>query len=117
MRNQLKTPHGIWKVVDNDVGELKKNEDQAIQRRIEELDVNEEITNDRVKKARAEKESTPLPKDWVNLKNHPNELVIGNIDDGVKIRRPLIEYQSNFTYISIVEPMNNKEALEDKCWV
>ena len=43
--------------------------------------------------------------------------VIGDIGEGVKTRRALNEFQSNFAYISIVEPENTQENLEDECWV
>ena len=79
--------------------------------------MNEETTNNGVEETRVKEDSNALPKDWVNVKDHPKELVIGKIDDGMKTKRALNEFQSNFSYISIVEPKNNKEALEDECWV
>ena len=72
-----------------------------------------------IKEESIEKEETYtlLPKDWAKIKDHPIEQVIGEIGEGVKTRRALNECQSNFTYISIVEPKNTKEALEDESWV
>ena len=77
---------------------------------MEELKINEETIKN-------EEASTSLPKDWARIKNHPIEQVIGEIGEGVKTRQALNEFQSNFAYISIVEPKNTKEALEDESWV
>ena len=97
-------------VVDDDVGTLKKEDNQDIQKGLEEMNINE----DSIEK---EETHTSLPKDWARVKNHPIEQVIGEIGEGVKTRRALNEYQSNYAYISIVEPKNTKEALEDESWV
>ncbi|MBN8157159.1 hypothetical protein J0J30_24525, partial [Vibrio vulnificus] len=54
---------------------------------------------------------------WVSIKDHPIEQVIGNIGDKVRTRRGLNEQMSNVAFVSLVEPKNIKEALEDEHWV
>ena len=48
------------------------------------LKMSEEQTTNNLEETRVEKEPNPLPKDWTNMKDHPKELVIGKIEDGVK---------------------------------
>ena len=72
-------------VVDDDVGTLEKNDDQDIQKGLEQLNINEESI-------KREETSTSLPKDWAKIKDHPIEQVIGHIREGVKIRRALNEF-------------------------
>ena len=57
-----------------------------------------------------------LPKDFVEVRNHPHRDVIGNISDNVRTR----SHFNLFTYIaftSTFEPKNIKEALLDNSWI
>ncbi|MBN8156934.1 hypothetical protein J0J30_23325, partial [Vibrio vulnificus] len=51
------------------------------------------------------------------MKDHPIKQVIGNISDKVRTRRGLNEQMSNAAFVSLVEPKNIKEALEDEHWI
>ena len=88
---------------------MKKNDNHAIQKGLEKLNINKESI-------KIEEASISLTKDWVRVKDHPIEQVIGDIGEGVKTRRTLNAFQSNFAYISVVEPKNTQEALKDKYW-
>jgi hypothetical protein len=49
-------------------------------------------------------------------KNHPQELIIGDPDQGIRTRRSN-EVVSNSCFVSKFEPKNVKEALTDECWI
>lgn len=49
-------------------------------------------------------------------KNHPQELIIGDLDQGITTRRS-IGVVSNFCLVSKMEPKNVKEALTDEFWI
>ena len=49
-------------------------------------------------------------------KNHPQELIIGDLDQGIRTRRTN-DIVSNSSYVSKFEPMNVKEALIDDFWI
>ena len=57
-------------VVDDDVGTLEKDDNQDIQKGLEEMNIKEESIE-------KEETHTSLPKDWANIKDHPIEQVIG----------------------------------------
>ena len=75
---------------------MKKNDNHAIQKGLEKLNINKESI-------KIEEASISLTKDWVRVKDHSIEQVIGDIGERVKTRRALNEFQSKFAYISIVE--------------
>ena len=49
-------------------------------------------------------------------KNHPEEQIIGDANDGVQTRRQLM-YQTETAYLSHIEPTSIKEACKDENWV
>ena len=49
-------------------------------------------------------------------KNHPKELIIGDLDKGITTRRSN-EVVSNSCFVSKLEPKNVKEALTDEVWI
>jgi len=49
-------------------------------------------------------------------KNHPQELIIGGPDQGVRTRRAN-DIVSNSCFVSKFEPKNVKEALTDEFWI
>ena len=49
-------------------------------------------------------------------KNHPQDLIIGNPDQGVTTRRS-IGVIANSGFVSKIEPKNVKEALADEFWI
>ncbi|KAJ8768804.1 hypothetical protein K2173_023708 [Erythroxylum novogranatense] len=80
------------------------NKVEEIESKIEELKLDEE-------------NHAPDIKTLAKAKNHPMEQVIGDLNDGLKIRRNVYENMSNSAFISLVEPKNIKEALEDENWL
>ena len=59
--------------------------------------------------------STELPKAYVEVRNHPRDLVIGDINQGVQTRSKL-NYMTQIAFISLIEPKNIKEACADDFW-
>ena len=57
-----------------------------------------------------------LPKTWKYMKNHPRDLIIGDISQGVKTRSipPII---SNYAFLSKIEPKTVDEALNYNSWI
>jgi hypothetical protein len=49
-------------------------------------------------------------------KNHPQDLIIGNPDEGVTTRR-LVGVIANSCFVSKIEPKNVKEALTNEFWI
>ncbi|MCI04619.1 hypothetical protein A2U01_0025666, partial [Trifolium medium] len=66
-----------------------------------------------------EPESTPQvpPKTWKKVNYHPQELIIGNTEDGIKTRRSLQSTENLLRMISQIEPRNIEEAIIDESWV
>jgi len=49
-------------------------------------------------------------------KNHPQDLIIGNPDQGITTRRSVVVI-ANSCFVSEIEPKNVKEALTDEFWI
>jgi hypothetical protein len=49
-------------------------------------------------------------------KNHPQDLIIGDLDQGIRTRRSN-DIVSNSCFVSKFEPKNVKEALTDEFWI
>jgi len=49
-------------------------------------------------------------------KNHPQDLIIGNTDQGITTRRS-IGVVTNSCFVSKIEPKNVKEAMTDEFWI
>ena len=49
-------------------------------------------------------------------KNHPEELIIRDMNDGVHTRRKLL-YQTEIALLSHIDPISIKEACKDESWV
>ena len=58
-----------------------------------------------------------LPRATRTVKNHPPELVIGDITAGITTRRGRANYCANAAFLAQEEPKNIKEALEDENWI
>ena len=54
--------------------------------------------------------STDLPKVFVEVRDHPHDMVIGDISQGVQTRSKL-NYMINVSFISLIEPKNVKETV------
>jgi hypothetical protein len=52
----------------------------------------------------------------MNQKNHPEELIIGDMNDGVHTRRQLL-YQTKIALLSHIEPISIKDACKYENWV
>jgi len=59
--------------------------------------------------------STKVPSIRVQ-KNHPQDLIIGNDDQGITTRRS-VGVIANSYFVSKIEPKNVKEALTDEFWI
>lgn len=49
--------------------------------------------------------------------NHPTDLIIGNLNDGMLTRKRLVNFTQYVCFTSLIEPKNIKEALLDTSWV
>ena len=49
-------------------------------------------------------------------KNHPEELIIGNLEQGITTRKSN-DVIANSCFVSMFEPKNVKEALTDELWI
>ena len=49
--------------------------------------------------------------------SHPKELIIGNLDEGIKTRAKVKEITNTLAFISEVEPKNVEDALKDESWI
>ena len=58
-----------------------------------------------------------LPKSTRTVKNHPPELVIGDVTDGIKTRRGKANFCAYAAFLAQEEPKNVADALEDENWV
>ena len=68
-------------------------------------------------KKKAQCDQRSLLKNWINVKNHPLEQVIGDVKEGVKTRKAHNEFQNHYAFISQIEPKNVLEAIEDESWM
>ena len=59
----------------------------------------------------------PLGPDIRWNKNHPSDLVIGNLSSSVRTRNQILENFSNSAFISQIEPKKIDEALTDPDWI
>jgi len=57
-----------------------------------------------------------LPKDFVEVRDHPHQNVIGNISDNVRTRSQLNLF-THVAFTSSLEPKNIKDALLDDSWI
>ena len=62
------------------------------------------------------KEIRNVPREWRHQPNYPNEYIIGDSSQGVKIRS-LSKKTTNLTLLSQIEPKNVQDVLMDKSWV
>ena len=57
-----------------------------------------------------------LPKEWIEPKGLSKDNIIGDIEQGVSIRRKLAFFQ-HVAFVSQIEPKNVNDALCDSNWV
>ena len=55
----------------------------------------------------------PLPKDWRFASNHPKDLIIGDVYNGVTTQSKLYDLCGHFAFISHIKPKNILEAEAD----
>jgi hypothetical protein len=55
-----------------------------------------------------------LPKSWNVVHSHPKELIINEIEHGVRTRSKLKNICNNMTFLSQIESKNINEAIEDE---
>ena len=56
-------------------------------------------------------------RNWKYFKSHPQDLIIGNPEVGVKTRSKLRNISENLAFLSQSEPKNIEEALTDEYWI
>jgi hypothetical protein len=59
---------------------------------------------------------SPVPSSRVKL-NHPREDMLGNVDEGLRLRNRVLNQVSHSCYLSQLEPKKVTEALKDVSWV
>ena len=68
-----------------------------------------------------ENATTPVaqfqPKPWKHQKSHPMELIVSDIRKGTQTRSQLRNFCAFHAFLSIFEPRNHTEALEDADWI
>ncbi|XP_042944615.1 uncharacterized protein LOC122278499 [Carya illinoinensis] len=104
-------------VVVNDAPEEKLNKDESshLPSETEREDgdaVRENLESSSNEKVRSQKE----PSSRVKL-NHPQENIIGNIDEGIRLRRKVVNQLAHSSYISQIEPKRVEEGLNDENWL
>ena len=57
------------------------------------------------------------PKPWKHLKSHPIDLIISDIAKGTQTRSQLRNFCAFNAFLSLMEPRNHTEALEDADWI
>ena len=57
------------------------------------------------------------PKPWKHQKSHPLDLIISDIGKGTQTRSQLRNFCAHGAFLSIIEPRNHLEALEDADWI
>ncbi|XP_022873960.1 uncharacterized protein LOC111392799 [Olea europaea var. sylvestris] len=71
-----------------------------------------------------EKETHPQDQDTIPNEpstrvksNHPKDNIIGDLDEGMRLRKRVLNNLAYTSYVSQVEPKKVEEALSDECWV
>lgn len=49
--------------------------------------------------------------------NHSKENIIGDLDEGMRLRKRILNYLTYTSYVSQIEPKKVEEALRDECWI
>ncbi|KAL3510114.1 hypothetical protein ACH5RR_029515 [Cinchona calisaya] len=101
---------------DEDTGILKELEKLDIHKDHQEGTSNVDINNHQVDDEKNEDAQNDLPKAWRFVSNHPQDLIIGDLSDGVTTRshKPL---NNNCALLSHIEPKHIDVALSDESWV
>jgi hypothetical protein len=96
------------------VEEVKENEKE---REEDDMDTSEDQEDSQYGEIREEfpRRETKTPS-RITQKNHPEELIIGDMNDGVNTRRRLL-YQIEIALLSHIEPNSIKEVCKDENWV
>jgi len=96
--------------VDADVGTSVKETNAPIQ-------VNEsELEKEEIVEVKQHRRSSTKGTSIRIQKNHPQDLIIGNPDQGITARRS-VGVIANSCFVSKIEPKNVKEALTDEFWI
>lgn len=57
------------------------------------------------------------PKPWKHQSSHPMDLIISNIRKGTQTRSQMRNFCAFHAFLSILEPRNHTEALQDADWI
>jgi hypothetical protein len=97
--------------------QLEEVEENEKEREEDDMDTSESEEDSQYGEIREEfpRRDTKTPSRIIQ-KNHPEELIIGDMNDGVQTRRQLL-YQTELALLSHIEPSSIKEACKDENWV
>ena len=57
-----------------------------------------------------------MPKEWRYVLSHPKDLILGDLEQGVKTRSS-INLFNNLVFVSQIEPKSLKDAENDEFWI
>jgi hypothetical protein len=93
-----------------------EDEDEQVQGSEREEDESDEDVNIQTDTSQQKEAKSPLR---IIRKNHPENQIIGDINEGVQTRRKLIKdtKQSHVAFLSMIEPTNFEEARKEEDWI
>jgi hypothetical protein len=96
--------------------DIVEDEDEQVQGSEKEESESDEDTNTQTDTNQQKEAKSPLR---IIRKNHPENQIIGDINEGVQTRRKLIKdsEQSHVAFLSMTEPKNFEEASQDDDWI
>ncbi|KAL3519121.1 hypothetical protein ACH5RR_021710 [Cinchona calisaya] len=99
-----------------DVGILKEFEKLVIHEDHQDITSSVDVNNHQIDDEKNEDAQNDLPKAWRFVSNYPQDLIIGDLSDGVTTRshKPL---NSNCVLLSHIEPKHIDVVLSDESWV
>jgi hypothetical protein len=93
-----------------------EDEDEQVQGSEREEAESDEDVNNQTNTSQQKEAKSPLR---IIRKNHPENQIIGDINEGVQTRRKLIKDtdQSHVAFLSMIEPTNFEEASKEEDWI
>ena len=79
-------------------------------------DKGKEIGSSQEEVSLKEEGSSSMPKEWRYALSHPNDLILGDPEQGVKTRSS-INLFNNLAFISQIEPKSLKDVENDEFWI
>lgn len=88
---------------------------EELEKPFEDLSIQDKDTEVVANETQKEPEET-LPQDWKFSTHHPQELIIGDVSQGVRTRSSL-NALNNLAFVSQIEPKTFKDAECDEFWL